>query len=154
MRMYSFQSTCVEMDWGGIKLNSIPFHSNTCGLRWIHMYPKRPWVDYAQDRSTCKFWHKKIRHCIFYLNEYTWYNEDIGSFLGSVLIDGGIIWIIVSVSSSISIMLCIVGLLCGSWSQQLRAISMHFFSSLQSSSNDSCHCKVQTYSKDDSICML
>ena len=41
MCMYSSQSTCVEVDWSGIKLNSIPFHSNTCGLRWIHMHPNK-----------------------------------------------------------------------------------------------------------------
>ena len=33
VRVYSSQSTCVEVDWSGIKLNSIQFHSNTCGLR-------------------------------------------------------------------------------------------------------------------------
>ena len=41
MRMYSSQFTCVEVDWSGIELNSIPFHSNTCGLRWIHMHPNK-----------------------------------------------------------------------------------------------------------------
>jgi hypothetical protein len=39
MYMYSSQSTCVKVDWNGIKLNSISFHSNTCGLRWIHVHP-------------------------------------------------------------------------------------------------------------------
>jgi hypothetical protein len=31
----------VEVDWSGIKLNSIPFHSNTCGLMWIHIHPNK-----------------------------------------------------------------------------------------------------------------
>jgi hypothetical protein len=39
--MYSSQSTCVEVDWSGIKLNSIPFHPNTCGLILIHMHPNK-----------------------------------------------------------------------------------------------------------------
>ena len=38
MRMYLSQSTCVEVDWSGIKLSSIPFHSNTYGLKLIHMH--------------------------------------------------------------------------------------------------------------------
>ena len=46
MRMYSSQSICVEVDWSGIELNSIPFHSNTCGLRWIHMHPNKALVYY------------------------------------------------------------------------------------------------------------
>ena len=29
------------MDWSVIKLNSILFHSNTCGLRCIHMHPNK-----------------------------------------------------------------------------------------------------------------
>jgi hypothetical protein len=33
MRIYSSQFTCVEMDWSRIKLNSISFYSNTCGLK-------------------------------------------------------------------------------------------------------------------------
>jgi len=37
----SSQSTCVEVDWSGIKLSSIPFHSNTCELKRIHMYPNK-----------------------------------------------------------------------------------------------------------------
>jgi hypothetical protein len=41
MRMNSSQYTCVEVDWSGIELNSIQFHSNTCGLRWIHMIPNK-----------------------------------------------------------------------------------------------------------------
>ena len=41
MRMYLSQSTCVEVDWSGIKLNFIPFHSNTCGLKWTHMHPNK-----------------------------------------------------------------------------------------------------------------
>jgi hypothetical protein len=39
--MYSSQSPCVEVDWSGINLNSIPFHSNTRGLRWIHIHPNK-----------------------------------------------------------------------------------------------------------------
>jgi hypothetical protein len=34
--MYSSQSTYVEVDWSGIKLNYISFYFNTRGLRWIH----------------------------------------------------------------------------------------------------------------------
>jgi hypothetical protein len=34
-------STCVEVDRSGIKLSSIPIHSNTYGSKWIHMYPKK-----------------------------------------------------------------------------------------------------------------
>jgi uncharacterized membrane protein len=41
MRMYSFQSTCVKVDWNEIKLNFISFHSNTRGLRWIHMHTNK-----------------------------------------------------------------------------------------------------------------
>jgi hypothetical protein len=42
MRIYSSQSTCVEVDWSEIKLNSIPFHSNICRSRWTHMHPNKP----------------------------------------------------------------------------------------------------------------
>jgi len=41
MRMYLSQSTCVEVDLSEIKLSSIPFYFNTCGLRWIHMHPNK-----------------------------------------------------------------------------------------------------------------
>ena len=41
MCMYSSQSTCVKVDWSEIKLCSIPFHSNICGLKWIHMHPNK-----------------------------------------------------------------------------------------------------------------
>jgi hypothetical protein len=41
MHMYSSQSTCVGVNWSGIKLNSIPVHSTTCGLKWIHMHPNK-----------------------------------------------------------------------------------------------------------------
>ena len=41
MRMYSSQSTCVEVDWSEIELNFVSFHSDTCGLRWIHMHPNK-----------------------------------------------------------------------------------------------------------------
>ena len=48
MRMYSSQSTCVEVDWSGLKLSSIPFHSNTCGLESIHMHPNKAWGLFRQ----------------------------------------------------------------------------------------------------------
>ena len=35
---------CVEVDWSGIKLSSLPFHSNTCGLEWIHMHANKALV--------------------------------------------------------------------------------------------------------------
>jgi hypothetical protein len=41
MHVYSSQSTCVEVDWSGIKLNFILFHSNTCRLKGIHMHPNK-----------------------------------------------------------------------------------------------------------------
>jgi hypothetical protein len=41
MRMYSSQSTCVKADWNRIKLNFIPFYSNTCGLKWIHLHSNK-----------------------------------------------------------------------------------------------------------------
>jgi len=53
MRMYSSQSTCVEVDWSGIKLNFIPFHFNICRLRWIHMHPNKVrYVGRIQKRGT------------------------------------------------------------------------------------------------------
>ena len=41
MRMYSSKSTCIEVDWSGIELNSILLHRNTCGLKWIYMRPNK-----------------------------------------------------------------------------------------------------------------
>ena len=53
--MYSSHSTCVEVDWSGIKLNSIPFHSNTCGFMWIHIYPNKARYKVQQKlMPTCK----------------------------------------------------------------------------------------------------
>jgi len=36
--MYLSQSAWVEVDWSGVKLNFIPFHSNTYGL---NMHPNK-----------------------------------------------------------------------------------------------------------------
>jgi len=38
MHKYPYQSTCIEVE---IKLSSIPTHSNTCGLKSIHMHPNK-----------------------------------------------------------------------------------------------------------------
>jgi hypothetical protein len=43
--MYSSQFIRVEVDWSVIKLNFIPFHSNTCGLGLIRMHQTSPKVD-------------------------------------------------------------------------------------------------------------
>ena len=42
MCMYLSQSICIEVNWSGIKLNSILFHSYTYKLRWIHMHQTKP----------------------------------------------------------------------------------------------------------------
>jgi hypothetical protein len=44
MRTYSSQSKYVEVDWS--ELTSIPFHSNTYGLKWIRMHPNEALVVY------------------------------------------------------------------------------------------------------------
>lgn len=41
MHSYSHQCTCVGVDWGEIKLNSILIHSHTYGLMWIQEHPKK-----------------------------------------------------------------------------------------------------------------
>jgi hypothetical protein len=41
MRMYSSQSTCIEVDWSGIKLSSIPPLQHICRLKSIHIYCSR-----------------------------------------------------------------------------------------------------------------
>ena len=51
MRMYSSQFTCVEVDWSRIELSSIPFHSNTCGLKWIYMHPNKALRGWAKNTS-------------------------------------------------------------------------------------------------------
>jgi hypothetical protein len=51
MHMYSSESTCVGVVWSGIKLNSIPMHSTTCRLKWIHMHPNKAIVEYKSYMS-------------------------------------------------------------------------------------------------------
>ena len=81
-------------------------------------------------------------HVKFTLNDHTWYNEDLGSFLGSLIIVGSSSTVI-SMSSSAQMISYKVGLLRGSWSTQIRAISMHLFIFGQFASIVSCHCKVE-----------
>lgn len=57
---------------------------------------------------------------------------------------------VVSVSVSIRVTSETVGLLHGSLSVQIRAISMHLSICWQSTFNDSCHYKVQAYSNYES----
>jgi hypothetical protein len=51
MCMYLSESTCVGVVWSGIKLNSIPMHSTTCGLKWIHMHPNKAIAEYKSYMS-------------------------------------------------------------------------------------------------------
>jgi hypothetical protein len=64
--MYSSQSTCVEVDWSGIKLSFIPFHSNTCGLKWIHMHPNKARVILCYPKIVTSSW-QDVSRCIFLL---------------------------------------------------------------------------------------
>jgi hypothetical protein len=41
---YVSQFTYVKVDWSEIKLSFIPVHFSTCGLKWIHMHPKKALV--------------------------------------------------------------------------------------------------------------
>jgi hypothetical protein len=69
--MYSSQSTCVEVDWSGIKLSFIPFHSNTCGLKWIHMHPNKARVILCYPKIVTSSWQDdSYRFAILLLTVY------------------------------------------------------------------------------------
>jgi hypothetical protein len=61
MRMYSSQSTRVEVDYSGIKLNFISFHSNTRGLRWIYLHPNKA-LTFFEKKKTLAFFSEKKNH--------------------------------------------------------------------------------------------
>jgi hypothetical protein len=87
IRTYSSQFTCLGVNWSAIELNFISFHSNPCGLRWIHARPNKALGKKKLDQLRKKNLSAAAKRLCGYDLSITFINSETGEIYLSIMLN-------------------------------------------------------------------